>query len=70
MSRHQDKRVSPGSRARKVHVPDHKTRLATVALDLAYREAKPVERAQVLHADADDFPSLIDRLKQSPLSWR
>jgi hypothetical protein len=49
-----------------VHVPDDKTRLAAVALDLAYREGKPVERAEVLHGDAKDFPSLIEKLKQSP----
>jgi hypothetical protein len=49
-----------------VHAPDHKTRLAVVALDLAYREGKPVERAEVLHGDAKDFPSLIEKLNQSP----
>jgi len=49
-----------------VHVPDHKTRLAAVALDLAYREGKPVERAEVLHGDAKDFPDLVEKLKQSP----
>ena len=49
-----------------VHVPDHKTRLSAVALDLAYREGKPVERAEVLHGDAKDFPTLLEKLKQSP----
>jgi hypothetical protein len=49
-----------------VQLPDHKTRLAAVALDLAYREGKPVERAEVLHGDAKDFPALIEKLNQSP----
>src|SRR5262249_12938570 len=49
-----------------IEVPAHKTRLAAVALDLAYREGKPVERAQVLHGDAKDFPALLEKLKQSP----
>jgi hypothetical protein len=35
-----------------IEVPDHKMRLAVVALDLAYREGKPIERAEVLHGDA------------------
>jgi hypothetical protein len=35
--------------------------------DLASREGKPVERAEVLHGDAKDFPALIEKLKQSPM---
>jgi hypothetical protein len=49
-----------------IEVPDHKTRLAAVALDLAYREGKPVERTEVLHGDAKNFPTLVEKLKQSP----
>jgi hypothetical protein len=48
-----------------IKVPDHKTQLAAVTLDLAYREGKPVERAEVLHGDAKDFPTLLKKLQQS-----
>ena len=49
-----------------VKVPDHKTRLAATTLSRAYHEGKPIERKEVVTADASDFPSLIEKLKQSP----
>ena len=48
-----------------VKVPDHKTRLAATTLSRAYHEGKPIERKEILSADAKDFPSLIEKLKQS-----
>ena len=39
-------------------------RLAAVALDLAYREGKPVEGAQVLNAKAEHFSEKLSRLNQ------
>ena len=49
-----------------VKVPDHKTRLAATTLSRAYHEGKPVERSIAAHADVEDFPKLLEKLKQSP----
>jgi hypothetical protein len=49
-----------------VHVPDHKTRLAAVALDLAYSEGKPVEKSITVSGDFEDLQSLLEAMKQSP----
>jgi hypothetical protein len=48
-----------------VEVPDHKTRLAAVALERAYDEGTPIARSISAHADFKDFPDLIDRLNSS-----
>jgi len=48
-----------------IEVPDHKTRLAAVALDLAYREGKPIDRKEVLTANLEDFPTRLRRLQES-----
>ena len=58
-------RIYDGEQKRLIEVPDHKTRLAAVALDLAYREGKPVEKSMTLHADAKDFPAMVDALTAS-----
>ena len=47
-------------------VPDHKTRLAATTLSRAYHEGKPIERKEVLTANAKDFPKLVELLNQSP----
>ena len=49
-----------------VKVPDHKTRLAATTLSRAYHEGKPIERSIAATANASDFPSLIEKLNQSP----
>jgi hypothetical protein len=49
-----------------VKVPEHKTRLAATTLSRAYHEGKPIERKEALHGDVADFPSLVEKLKQSP----
>lgn len=49
-----------------VKVPDHKTRLAAVILDLSYSEGKPVERVAHLHGKAEDLAAFIERARQSP----
>ena len=61
-------RIYDGELKRLIEVPDHKMRLAAVALDLAYREGRPVERAQVLHAKADDFAEMLERFQHSPVA--
>jgi hypothetical protein len=58
-------RIYDGEQKRLIEVPDHKTRLAAVALDLAYREGKPVEKSMTLHADAKDFPAMLAELAAS-----
>jgi hypothetical protein len=49
-------------------VADHKTRLAAVALDLAYREGKPLEKSITLRADAVDFHAMVEKLAHSPIA--
>lgn len=41
-----------------IFVPDHKTRLAAVTLELAYKEGTPVARSVSVNADADEGGSL------------
>jgi hypothetical protein len=45
-----------------IDIPDEKIRQDAALAILAYKWGKPVERAQVLHADAKDFPELLERL--------
>ncbi len=47
----------------KVYVPDHKTRLAAVALDLAYREGKPVERSVSASGSLTEWQAALDRIR-------
>jgi hypothetical protein len=49
-----------------IEVPDHKTRLAAVTLELAYTEGRPVERQVQLSGDFEDLQSLLDAMKHSP----
>jgi hypothetical protein len=49
-----------------VKVPDHKTRLAATTLSRAYHEGKPVERSIAAQVNTTDFPSLMEKMKQSP----
>ncbi|HEY2626271.1 MAG TPA: hypothetical protein VGI41_05915 [Candidatus Udaeobacter sp.] len=51
-------------------VPDHKTRLAGVMLDLAYREGKPVERQVQLQGDFEDLSVRLEKYKFSPEARR
>jgi hypothetical protein len=51
-------------------VPDHKTRLGAVALDLAYSEGKPIERQIQVKADFEDLPTILARIRASPASLR
>ncbi len=53
-----------------VEMPDHKTRLSSVALELAYREGLPAKNVRV---DAESFLSadeILARLRQSPETLR
>jgi peptidyl-tRNA hydrolase len=56
-------RIYDGEQKRLIEAPDHKTRLAAVALDLAYREGKPVERSISATGDLNKFPELLERLR-------
>jgi hypothetical protein len=47
-------------------VPDHKTRLAGVMLDLAYREGKPVERSLEVSGSYTELSDVLKSLEQSP----
>lgn len=51
-------------------VPDHKTRLAAVVLDLAYREGKPVERQLQIRGKFEDLNQLFERVQNSPAASR
>jgi len=59
-------RIYDGEQKRLIETPDHKTRLAAVALDLAYREGKPVERQITVHGGMDDFQTMLEKARNSP----
>ena len=48
-----------------IEVPDHKTRLAAVTLELAYTEGRPIERQMSLSGKFEDLASLQQRVMQS-----
>jgi hypothetical protein len=50
-----------------IEVPDHKTRLAAVTLELAYSEGRPIERQMSLSGKFEDLAVLQERLKHSPV---
>jgi hypothetical protein len=60
-------RIWDGEQKKLIEVPDHKTRLAATALDLAYREGRPRERSENVHVHAttEDFKLMLDRIRQS-----
>jgi hypothetical protein len=47
-----------------IEVPDHKTRLAAITLELAYSEGRPVERQVSINADAQDFEQVLEIAKK------
>jgi hypothetical protein len=49
-----------------IEVPDHKTRLAAVTLELAYAEGRPVERQISVSGDVEDFAAMLEKARQSP----
>jgi hypothetical protein len=59
----------PGSRTM-IEVPDHKTRLAAVTLELAYVEGLPVKREISVQANFESGESVIERIKASPEAMR
>jgi peptidyl-tRNA hydrolase len=60
-------RIYDGEQKRLIEVPDHKTRLAAVTLELAYSEGRPVERQMSLSGKFEDLAALQERLKHSPV---
>ena len=48
-----------------IEVPDHKTRLAAITLELAYTEGRPVERQINMSGDFDDLGEMLERLRGS-----
>ena len=63
-------RVFDPETKRLIEVPDHKTRLAAVTLELAYVEGLPVKREIVLTGSFESGESVIERLKNSPEAMR
>ena len=49
-----------------IEVPDHKTRLAAITLELAYTEGRPIERQLVATGKFTDFQAVIEKVKSSP----
>ena len=45
-------------------MPDHKTRLAAVTLELAYTEGRPIERQISVSGDVDDFAAMLEKARQ------
>lgn len=64
-AKHATHRIFDPTTRQLIEVPDHKTRLAAITLELAYTEGRPVERSIAAHADVDDFPALIAKLNAS-----
>jgi hypothetical protein len=48
-----------------IEVPDHKTRLAAITLELAYTEGRPIERQISMSGDSEDFAEMLERFKDS-----
>jgi hypothetical protein len=63
-------RIYDTEQKRLIEVPDHKMRLAAVALDLAYREGKPVERQIQVQDSYKEISVVLQELKQSPEARR
>ena len=63
-------RIYDGEQKRLIEVPDHKTRLAAAALDLAYSEGKPIERQVQITGDFEDLGTLLNRIRESPVAMR
>jgi len=59
-------RIYDGEQKRLIEVPDHKTRLAAVTLELAYTEGRPIERQISVSGDVDDFAAMLEKARQSP----
>jgi hypothetical protein len=49
-----------------IEVPDHKTRLAAITLELAYTEGRPVERQMSVSGNFEDLADMQKRLENSP----
>ena len=49
-----------------IEVPDHKTRLAAITLELAYTEGRPTERKIVATGSFDDLAALKARIENLP----
>jgi hypothetical protein len=47
-----------------IEVPDHKTRLAAITLELAYTEGRPVEKVLTVHGSTDDFQAMVAKHAQ------
>jgi hypothetical protein len=52
------------------HVPDHRSRIAAVTLQLAYHEGLPVKREISVQANFESGESVIERIKASPEAMR
>jgi hypothetical protein len=63
-------RIYDGELKRLIEVPDHKTRLAAVALDLAYSEGKPIERQVQVRGNFEELGDLLSRIRASPVAIR
>lgn len=51
-------------------LPDHKTRLAAVTLQLAYSEGTPVRREVSVSTNFESFDVVLERMRQSPEATR
>ena len=50
-----------------IEVPDHKTRLAAITLELAYTEGRPVERQIVATGDFEDLNALMTAVRETQI---
>jgi hypothetical protein len=62
-------RIFDPATKRLIEVPDHKTRLAAITLELAYSEGRPVERQISVSGDYDDLGEMLEMVKNSD-EWK
>lgn len=59
-------RIFDPEKRKMIQVPDHKTRLAAITLELAYSEGRPIERQIQLQAKFEDLGEVLAQVRESP----
>lgn len=59
-------RIYDAEQGKLIEVPDHKTRLAAITLELAYREGRPVERQIQLQRNVGGLAETLEAANNSP----
>ena len=65
-AKHATHRIFDPATRQLIEVPDHKTRLAAITLELAYTEGRPVERQIQVRGEFEDLRALKERVDNLP----